>query len=92
MRDARHACWPGAAVKVSTAVNKPPNGVMPCAGKLWASARDTSAAETELSNYTTSENASSSEWMNVLKHFGKGEYAKLVARLRKDVEAHYPGE
>lgn len=92
MRDVRHACRTGAAVKVSTAVNKPPHAVIPCAGKSWASARDKSAADTELCGCTTSEKASSSEWTNVLKHFGKREYAWLVARLRKDVGVNCPGE
>lgn len=75
-----------------TLINKPPHGVMVWAGKLRASARDKSASEIGVTDYQAAEKVSFSKWADIWEYFATREYAELAARLRKDVEALYPGE
>ncbi len=75
-----------------TLINKPPHGVMVWAGKLYSSARDKNAVDIEIGDYQVSEKVSFSRWQDIWAYFEGREYAGLIAQLRLEVEALYPGE
>ena len=75
-----------------TLINRPPHGVMAWAGRLHADAKGKTGAEIEHTDYETLEKVSFSAWADVWEYFADREYAALVARLRTEVEALYPGE
>lgn len=75
-----------------TLINRPPHGIMAWAGRLHPTAAAKAAADIGIGDYKSAEKVSFCRWQDVWEYFAEREYAKLIARLRAEVEVLYPGE